>query len=225
MKKISLDKIVVDNTSITEILEAYNALKLNIKDSNVKLRELKKFLTDVMFEKYTLLKDNDPNELDAYLLENPMLSEYIDESEYNKSLTAKMGLLLTKKIDLSKLSNGIDCHHEFIKLNNHFMCIKCFIKEEDLDFEDECLCDFLVDVATYQGMYIDELEEGELGLLEQIKMEHKALIEKLKQEMQDMPFEDRNNINETINSLENNKTTEYRNNLRRLRKEKLPMKR
>lgn len=224
MKKVSLEKTIIDNSVITDILDEYSKLKVSIKDSNAKLKELRKFITEEDLDKYIMLKDNSSKELDMFLLENPMLSEYIDEVEYNRLLNTKLELILKRKVDLTKLNNGIECQHEFIKLNNNFMCIKCFIKEDDLDFQSDDLHEFLVDAATCQGMYIDEIDEGELGLLEQIKMDHKSLIENLKQQEEGLPEDDRLKIEETINSLENNKVLEYRNSIRKLRKEKLSIK-
>lgn len=224
MKKVSLEKTINDNSVITDILDEYSKLKVSIKDSNAKLKELRKFITEEDLDKYIMLKDNSSKELDMFLLENPMLSEYIDEVEYNRLLNTKLEVILKRKVDLTKLNNGIECQHEFIKLNNNFMCIKCFIKEDDLDFQSDDLHEFLVAAAACQGMYIDEIDEGELGLLEQIKMDHKSLIENLKQQEEGLPEDDRLKIEETINSLENNKVLEYRNSIRKLRKEKLSIK-
>ena len=224
MKKISLDKIIIDNSSIDDILVEYEKLKIMIKDSDIKLKELKNYLSDNTIKEYKHLRESNSNLLFTFLLDNPMLSEYIDEKKYNKLLYSKLELLLKQKLDLSKLSNGIVCQHEFVTLNNSFMCIKCFIKEDDLDFDNEDIRDLLVDAALFQGMYIDELDESELGLLEMVKAEHKALIENLKQKKASLSKEDQANVDETINSLEKNKTLEYRKSLRNLRKEKLSIK-
>ena len=221
MKKISVNKIIVDNSTIEEILQEYNSIKIAIKDSNVKLKELKKFISEEDLKKYILLKDNNSKELNDFLLEKPILSEFIDEKDYNTRINKKLEILLCNRIDLSKLSNGLECQHEFVKLNNTFMCVKCFIKDNDLDYQSEDLVQFLIDAALYQGSYIDELDESELGLLEQVKLEHKELINNLKQQMNSLPISDRENVEETINSLEKNKTTEYRNSLRKLRNKKL----
>ena len=225
MNKISLDKIIVDNSDISDILSEYNILKINIKDSNAKLKELKKFITREDYETLIFLRDNNSKELESFLLEKPMLSEYIDESNYNKLLKESFDSLLRSKVDLSKLSNGIKCQHEFIKLNNQLLCINCFIKEDDLNIEDEDFYEFFIDAAISQGMFIDELDESELGLLEQIKMEHKDLINSLEEQKNNLPENDRLNIDETIIALEKNKVYEFKKSLKKKREEKLSMKR
>ena len=225
MNKIILDKIIVDNSDISDILSEYNILKINIKDSNAKLKELKKFITREDYETLIFLRDNNSKELESFLLEKPMLSEYIDESNYNKLLKESFDSLLRSKVDLSKLSNGIKCQHEFIILNNQLLCINCFIKEDDLNIEDEDFYEFFIDAAISQGMFIDELDESELGLLEQIKMEHKDLINSLEEQKNNLPENDRLNIDETIIALEKNKVYEFKKSLKKKREEKLSMKR
>jgi len=220
MKKINLEKIIVGNLSVSDLLEEYTKLKISIKDSNAKIKELKKFITPEDKEKVLFLQDNNPKELELFLLEKPMLSEYIDEVNYNDILNKRFEVLLKNKIDLSKLSNGLECQHEFIRLNNKLLCINCFIKEDDLDFQNDEFCDVLIDAAKCQDMFIDDLDESELGILEQIKMEYKSLIDNLKEQKEDLPLEDKLNIEEAINTLEKNKTNEYRKSLRKARTEK-----
>lgn len=225
MKKISLDNIVLDDKTFKEFYNECFQLRVMIKDSDAKLKELQTFISDELLNKYILLKDNNSNELNIFLLENPMLSEFIDENKYNIILKEKYEDLLLNKIDLVKLNNGIECQHEFIKLNNHLMCIKCFIKEEELDCQDEDIIDFIVEIAKLQGMYIDEIDESELELLEKVRLNHKSLIEKLVKQRKNLSQEERINLDKTINNLEINKTIEYKNALKKLRKNKLSTKR
>ena len=219
MDSINLDKIVNNNATFKELFSEYNQLKLNIKDSDVKLKELKSFISQETFNKYNLLKNNNSSNLENFMLHNPLFSEYLDESEYNKRIKEQMDYLLKKKVDLLKLSNGIPCQHEFIKLNNKFLCIKCFIKEEEFNYQYDELSEFLIRIAKAQGMYIDEVEENELDLLEKARNDFKNLINNLKLEK-----EKSNEVAEKIKYLEMNKTNEYRKSLSLLRKKKLSMK-
>ena len=218
MKKISLEKIVVDsNNNFKDIFKEYLSLKLQIKDSDVKLKQLRLFINDSTFNNYKYLKNNKLRELNEFLLDNPLLGEFIDENNYNILLKDKLETILENKIDLTKLSNGIKCHHEFIKLNGKLLCTKCFIKEEELDFEDDDLTTFLIDALSSQGMYIDELKESELAILENIKLNHKKLIDELKEKREVIPVNERSSIDETIYNLNINATIEYRKSLQKIR--------
>ena len=219
MKSIDLDNIVNGDYSFKELFDEYNSLKLSIKDSEVKVKELKSFISDSNYKKYELLKSNNDTRLEYFLLENPLLSEYLDELQYNKLLKHKLNNLLIGKVDLLKLSNGTGCKHEFIKLNNKLLCIKCFIKEEELNYQYDDLCSFLIDIANAQGMYIDEVDENELDLLEKARNDFKNLINNLKTKK-----ENSEEVVEMINNLEMNRTNEYRKSLSILRKKKLSMK-
>ena len=219
MKSIDLDNIVNGDYSFKELFDEYNSLKLSIKDSEVKVKELKSFISDSNYKKYELLKSNNDTRLEYFLLENPLLSEYLDELQYNKLLKHKLNNLLIGKVDLLKLSNGTECKHEFIKLNNKLLCIKCFIKEEELNYQYDDLCSFLIDIANAQGMYIDEVDENELDLLEKARNDFKNLINNLKTKK-----ENSEEVVEMINNLEMNRTNEYRKSLSILRKKKLSMK-
>ena len=221
MDKIKINNIIVDNSNIKDIIKDYLDLKISIKDSDSKLKELCKFVGKDIFDEYKYLKDSKSANLNSFMLDNPLLSEFIDENNYNIYLKDKLEQLLEKKVDLSKLSNGINCQHEFIKLNNEFLCIKCFIKEDEFDYQEEDLISFLVDVAKVQGMYIDEIDDSELGLLEKVKMDHKNLIDKLKKQRNSLSKLEQENIDNTIIDLENNRTIEYRKALRKLRVNKL----
>ena len=224
MKKIEIENIVVDNYSFKELYDEYFKLKLDIKTSDKKLAELQTFISDDLFDRYLFLKDNELNELQDFLLENPLLSEFIDENQYNLLLKERLDFLLQNKLDLTKLSNGINCDHEFIKLNNKLLCIKCFIKEEEFSNQDEDILDFIKDIALSQNMYIGEIDESELGYLEKIRSNHKSLIDKLKKQRKNLPAEERYNLDETINNLEDNKIHEYRKSLKKYRKNKLSIK-
>lgn len=219
MEKISLEKIVIDPSSnFKQLFKEYESLKIQIKDSDVKLKELSKFVNDETLRKYKYLKDNNLRELNQFILDNPLLSELIDENNFNILLKDRLENILKNQIDLNKLSNGIKCHHEFIKLNGKLLCTKCFIKEEELNFNDDNLTTFLVDALSYQGMYIDEIDESELSLLESIKLEHNKLIDELNDKKKNLPINERITIDETISKLNENATIEYRNSLKKSRK-------
>ena len=162
--------------------------------------------------------------VNKFMLENPLLSEYIDEYNYNKSIKEELNEFFKERVDLSRLSNGIPCNHEFVKLNNHLLCMNCFLKEEELDYQSEELIDFLISAALHQGMYIDEIDESELGILEEAKNNHKALINELLSKKNNMNETDKHNIDETIKTLEDNRTNEYREYLRNQRNKKLSIK-
>ena len=70
-------------------------------------------------------------------------------------------------------------------------------------------------------MYIDEIDDSELGLLEKVKMDHKNLIDKLKKQRNSLSKLEQENLDNTIIDLENNRTIEYRKALRKLRVNKL----
>ena len=219
MEKISLEKIVIDPSSnFKQLFKEYESLKIQIKDSDVKLKELSKFVNDETLREYKYLKDNNLRELNQFILDNPLLSELIDENNFNILLKDRLENILKNQIDLNKLSNGIKCHHEFIKLNGKLLCTKCFIKEEELNFNDDNLTTFLVDALSYQGMYIDEIDESELSLLESIKLEHNKLIDELNDKKKNLPINERITIDETISKLNENATIEYRNSLKKSRK-------
>ena len=100
MKKISLEKIVVDsNNNFKDIFKEYLSLKLQIKDSDVKLKQLRLFINDSTFNNYKYLKNNKLRELNEFLLDNPLLGEFIDENNYNILLKDKLETILENKID------------------------------------------------------------------------------------------------------------------------------
>lgn len=217
MKKINLNDIVVDNNqNIKDIIREYEQLKISIKDSNKKINELNNLVSKDLFDKYNELKRNNSNLLSEFLLNNPLLSEFIDEHNYNILLNDKLENIFRTKVDLSKLSNGIKCNHEFIKLNNKLLCIKCFLKEDELNYNDN-ISDFLKDALDYQKMYIDEIDEGELSTLENIEMNYKNLIQDLKLKRENLPRNEKELIDETINKLIDNKLIEYRKELKKYR--------
>ena len=224
MKKISIEKIITGNESIEDVIKDYLKIKLSIKDSDVKLKELNSFIGDDLFEEYKTLKSTNDSRFNKFMLENPLLSEYIDEYNYNKSIKEELNEFFKERVDLSRLSNGIPCNHEFVKLNNHLLCMNCFLKEEELDYQSEELIDFLISAALHQGMYIDEIDESELGILEEANNNHKALINELLSKKNNMNETDKHNIDETIKTLEDNRTNEYREYLRNQRNKKLSIK-
>ena len=215
MNKLNVESIVVNKkNNIKELFKEYETLKIAIKDSNKKIIQLKSFISDSIFKEYNYLKKINSDDLNSFLLDNPLLSEYIDENNYNITLNDKLDNLLTKSVDFSKLNNGINCHHEFIKLNGKLVCTKCFIKEEELDFTDDNFQSFLIDGLTKQMMYIDEVEESELATLETAKNAHKELINSLYEKKEYFSENDKLNIDETISKLQENRVLEYRNYLK-----------
>ena len=223
MDSINLDKTVTSNDSFQEIFNEYNQLKLDIKDSDVKLRELKRFVGEELFEQYKKIIDINNQNINNFLLENPLLSEYLDELDYNSILKKRMEDILKNKVDLLKLSNGMPCQHEFVKLNNKLLCIKCFIKEEEFNYQYEDLREFLVKIAISQGMYIDEIDESELALLEKARQDFKSLIKNLKKQ-KESSSQNTQRMDLFIKELEENKTEEYKKSLSKLRKKKLSTK-
>ena len=98
MDKIKINNIIVDNSNIKDIIKEYLDLKISIKDSDSKLKELYKFVGNDIFDEYKYLKNTKSTNLSSFMLDNPLLSEFIDENNYNIYLKDKLEQLLEKKL-------------------------------------------------------------------------------------------------------------------------------
>ena len=74
MDKIKINNIIIDNSNIKDIIKEYLDLKISIKDSNSKLKELCKFVGKDIFDEYKYLKDSKSTNLSSFMLDNPLLN-------------------------------------------------------------------------------------------------------------------------------------------------------
>ncbi len=189
MKKINLDSIISQsfdekdevNTFKNKCLE-YEKLIISKKDSLKKIDQIKDYYDkkrdtnfSLITQKYINYKNNNPDLLNSFLLEEPLFSEYLDEDDYVDVLNSRIKNLLRNDINLYDLQKGGKCYHQFAILNDKLLCTKCSLNENDIIFNDDEELKFFIKTAKEQGMYIGKITDDDLPLLELLKLDNDDL--------------------------------------------------
>ena len=171
VNKVSLDD-VVDSKTFSNFSKDYqlNSEKLNntIKKITYLENEIKKNDDlDLLFQKYL---DIDITLLFTFLKENPLLSSYIREkTKYDVLMDYSKRLV--NSFDLDSIGSG-NCKHVFGLMHNHYVCINCFLSENDLLIRGEEESRTFRDIVNKKERYAGVIETEELAYLDLIYVQH-----------------------------------------------------
>ena len=170
--------------SIEEVFKDYEKLVFDVNNSKRKLNQLRQYIDqEDNFEKINeeYKKINNALDKEEFLLEYNLYYEYLVELHYYNDLINKLNKILLS-VNLKNISYLKSCKtHNYAILNDKLVCINCFLNlEEHFKVTDFDIKKMLINMAKAQNIFVGEIDNADLQLIELLRYEKVDLISEIK---------------------------------------------